>query len=65
MAAIAGLLAMKGPNVSSELTLLKEFGLIEVEAGDVVPILGRIESIHKQDGRWVVTTSKGIITAPR
>jgi hypothetical protein len=40
-------------------------GLIEVEAGDVVPILGRIESIHKQDGRWVVTTTKGTITASR
>ncbi len=41
------------------------FSLIEVEAGDVVPFLGRIESIRKQDGRWVVTTSKGIITASR
>src|SRR5437867_1699066 len=32
VAAIAGLLTMKGPNVSSELTLLKDFGLIEVKS---------------------------------
>ncbi len=32
VAAIATLLAMKGPNVSAELTLLKEFGLIEVKS---------------------------------
>jgi hypothetical protein len=40
-------------------------GLMEVEAGDVVPGVGRVESIRKQDGRWVVVTSKGIITSPR
>src|SRR5205807_1470137 len=40
-------------------------GLMEVEPGDVVPGVGRVESIRKQDGRWVVVTSKGIITSPR
>ena len=40
-------------------------GLMEVEAGDTVPYLGRIESIRRQDGRWVVVTSKGIIGSPR
>jgi membrane-associated protease RseP (regulator of RpoE activity) len=40
-------------------------GVIEVEQGDLVPGLGRIEAIRKQDGRWVVVTSKGTITAPR
>jgi hypothetical protein len=40
-------------------------GMIEVEAGDMVPYLGRIESIRRQDGRWVVVTSKGIIGSPR
>jgi hypothetical protein len=40
-------------------------GTIEVEAGDTVPGLGRIEAIKKQDGRWVVVTSKGLITSPR
>jgi hypothetical protein len=40
-------------------------GLIEVDQGDVVPGLGRIDSIRKQDGRWVVVTSKGTIMPPR
>jgi hypothetical protein len=40
-------------------------GVIEVEQGDLVPGLGRIDAIRKQDGRWVVVTSKGTITAPR
>lgn len=39
-------------------------GLIEVDQGDVVPGLGRIEAIRKQDGRWVVVTSKGLILPP-
>jgi hypothetical protein len=40
-------------------------GVMEVEQGDLVPGLGRIDAIRKQDGRWVVVTSKGIITTPR
>jgi hypothetical protein len=40
-------------------------GMIEVEPGDVLPGLGRIESIRRQDGRWVVMTSKGMITSLR
>jgi hypothetical protein len=40
-------------------------GMVEVEPGDVLPGLGRIESIRRQDGRWVVTTSKGMITSMR
>jgi len=40
-------------------------GLIEVDQGDVVPGLGRIEAVRKQDGRWVVVTSKGTIMPPR
>jgi hypothetical protein len=40
-------------------------GPIEVEAGDTVPFLGRIEAIRRQDGHWVVVTSKGIIAAAR
>jgi hypothetical protein len=38
-------------------------GVVEVERGDTLPGLGRIESIRRQDGRWVVVTSKGLITA--
>lgn len=40
-------------------------GTIEVEQGDLVPGLGRIDSIRKQDGRWIVVTSKGVISAAR
>jgi len=36
-------------------------GVMEVEPGDNLPGLGRIESIHRQDGKWVVVTSKGVI----
>ena len=38
-------------------------GIIEVEPGIVAPGLGRIEAIKRQDGRWVVVTSKGLILA--
>jgi hypothetical protein len=40
-------------------------GLIEVDAGDVVPGLGRVDAIRKQEGRWVVVTSKGLIVSAR
>ncbi len=40
-------------------------GLIEVDQGDMVPGLGRVDAIRKQDGRWVVVTSKGLIVSPR
>ncbi len=40
-------------------------GMIEVDQGDVVPGLGRVEAIRKQEGRWVVVTSKGTILSPR
>jgi hypothetical protein len=40
----------------------RRVGTVEVEAGDVLPGVGRIESIKRQDGRWVVVTSKGLIT---
>ncbi len=40
-------------------------GMVEVEPGDVLPGLGRIEAIRRQDGHWVVVTSKGMITSMR
>src|SRR5262245_37676441 len=40
-------------------------GLIEVDQGDVVPGLGRVDAIRKQDGRWVVVTPRGLIMPPR
>jgi hypothetical protein len=36
-------------------------GILEVEPGMVVPGLGRIESVKRQDGRWVVATSRGLV----
>jgi hypothetical protein len=36
-------------------------GIFEVYAGDPIPGLGRIDAIRKQDGHWVVVTSKGLI----
>jgi hypothetical protein len=38
-------------------------GIYEVYAGDPVPGLGKIDAIRRQDGRWVVVTSKGLIVA--
>jgi hypothetical protein len=40
-------------------------GTIEVDPGDVVPGMGRVDDIRKQDGRWIVVTPKGIITSRR
>jgi hypothetical protein len=39
------------------------YGVYEVYAGDPVPGLGRVDAIRRQDGRWVVVTSKGLIVA--
>jgi hypothetical protein len=38
-------------------------GIYEVYAGDMVPGLGRIDAVRRQDGRWVVVTSRGLIVA--
>ena len=38
-------------------------GVYEVYTGDPVPGLGRVDAIRRQDGRWVVVTSKGLIVA--
>jgi len=37
-------------------------GIIGVSSGDVVPGVGRVESIIRRGGLWVVATSKGVIT---
>ena len=36
-------------------------GIYEVYAGDPVPGAGRVDAIRRQDGHWVVVTSKGLI----
>ncbi len=38
-------------------------GLYEVYAGDPLPGVGRVDAIRRQDGRWVVVTSRGLIVA--
>jgi hypothetical protein len=38
-------------------------GLYEVYAGDPVPGLGKVDAIRKQDGRWVVVTTRGLVVA--
>jgi len=37
-------------------------GTLEIYPGDYVAGLGRIDAVRKQDGQWVVVTSKGLIT---
>jgi len=41
------------------------FGLYEAVPGANLPGLGRVETIRRQDGRWVVVTPKGLITSGR
>jgi hypothetical protein len=36
-------------------------GLFDITAGSVLPGLGRVESVKRQDGQWIVVTAHGII----
>lgn len=38
-------------------------GVFDVASGSVLPGLGRVESIKRQDGQWVVITAHGMITS--
>jgi len=38
-------------------------GVFEVYPGDPLPGVGRVNAIRRQDGRWVVVTERGLITA--
>jgi hypothetical protein len=49
---INGTAILKGP-----------WGIIGVSIGDLVPGVGRVQSIARQGGRWTVATNKGVITA--
>jgi hypothetical protein len=63
--------AKPGPTIIDDYVVRKVFdgvalvegrrGIIEVEPGMSLPGAGRIEEIRRQDGRWVVVTSKGLI----
>jgi len=41
------------------------YGLYEVVPGANLPGLGRVETIRRQEGRWVVVTPKGLIVSSR
>ena len=63
--------AKPGPTIIDDYVVRKVFdgvalvegrrGIIEVEPGMSLPGAGRVEEIRRQDGRWVVVTSKGLI----
>jgi hypothetical protein len=38
-------------------------GEFEVAPGSVLPGLGRVETVKRQDGQWVVVTARGLITS--
>ncbi|MGO8922915.1 MAG: hypothetical protein ACLQF4_08255 [Xanthobacteraceae bacterium] len=40
-------------------------GLFAVSAGSVLPGIGRVDMIKRQDGHWVVLTARGTITSVR
>ena len=37
-------------------------GILKVTRGDTVPGLGRVDSIVRRGNRWIVATSRGLIT---
>ena len=39
--------------------------LFEVSAGSILPGVGRVEAVKRQDGQWVVVTARGLITSGR
>jgi hypothetical protein len=40
-------------------------GMFDVAPGSTIPGLGRVESIKRQDGKWVVVTAHGTIISAR
>jgi len=40
-------------------------GIFDVGAGSVLPGVGRVDSIKRQDGQWLVLTARGTITSGR
>jgi hypothetical protein len=37
-------------------------GVFDVAAGGMIPGLGRVDTIKRQDGQWIVVTARGLIT---
>jgi hypothetical protein len=50
---VDGLAVVQGPN-----------GVWRVRHGDTVPGVGRVDSIVRWGNRWIVATSKGLISTP-
>ncbi|TKT72016.1 hypothetical protein YH63_011635 [Afipia massiliensis] len=44
-------------------TVIGRQGVFDVIPGDPLPGVGRVDAIRRQDGRWVVVTSRGLIVA--
>jgi hypothetical protein len=40
-------------------------GVFDVGAGSILPGIGRVDTIKRQDGQWVVLTARGTITSGR
>lgn len=40
-------------------------GMFDVGAGSVLPGIGRVDAVKRQDGQWIVVTARGIITSGR
>jgi hypothetical protein len=39
----------------------RQGGMFDITAGSVLPGLGRVESVKRQDGQWIVLTARGVI----
>jgi hypothetical protein len=42
--------------------LLGPRGTIKVAVGDTIPEIGRVQGIMRSGSRWIVATTKGVIT---
>ena len=38
-------------------------GIFDITGGSMLPGLGQVEAIKRQDGHWVVVTARGLITS--
>jgi hypothetical protein len=47
------------------LVLNRYGGVFDVSSGSVLPGLGRVETIKREDGEWIVVTARGLITSGR
>jgi hypothetical protein len=47
------------------LVLNRYGGVFDVSSGSVLPGLGRVETIKREDGEWIVVTARGRITSGR